>query len=221
MKTNTTVKFVWQGNDEAWIGLDREHKTPHSQRSWMLTVVASSHSVDRDLSDCPARDKASDDLPTPFCPRSTILNAPLWLLNADWATADWLKDSSRGTAVSLMGNVTGASLPGIQSQSSDTASSLRSWCLRGAVVVSASSARFRSSVRGAYPASLTAAGADGAQKRRSTSRLIKCQEDIAGALHYVRGSQRRQMTEISALIRNQDGIDERSRRPRGNTPVCQ
>ena len=96
-----------------------------------------SESIERDLSDCPARDKASDDFPTPFCPSRTILSAPLpWLwLEDDWAAADWLKDSSRGTAVSVIGNVAGSSKPGIQSQSSDMASSLRSWCLTGSGVL--------------------------------------------------------------------------------------
>lgn len=96
-----------------------------------LPQACVSESIESDLSDCPARDKASDDLPTPFCPSSTILSAPPWLWYVGCDAANWLKESSRGTAVSLIGNVVGSSRPGIQSQSSDTASSRRSWCLTG------------------------------------------------------------------------------------------
>lgn len=54
-------------------------KTFHQSLSRSLPHACVSESIERDLSDCPARDKASDDLPTPFCPSSTILSAPPWL----------------------------------------------------------------------------------------------------------------------------------------------
>ncbi|TNN74470.1 hypothetical protein EYF80_015250 [Liparis tanakae] len=72
--------LCYKANDEA---LASEHQKLHRQHGLMPTEdkpgEVNRGFERRDLSDWPARDKASDDLPTPFCPSSTIFSAPPWL----------------------------------------------------------------------------------------------------------------------------------------------
>lgn len=84
-----------------------------------------SESTDAVLSMSPARARAREDFPTPFCPSRAIRKGPSGL-----PSTVTVRVSSKA-GLKLIGETEGPAAPDAQSHSSWTASSRLSWCLIG------------------------------------------------------------------------------------------